>query len=102
MKILRGVGGLRNLDVVFGGELQKPLDTGAGVFRSLAFVAVRQEQDEAGEQVPLGLPGGDELIDDGLRDVYEIAELGFPENESLGIVAAVAVFEPENAGLGQG
>ena len=40
MKILCGVRGLRNLDIVLRSELQEPLDAGAGVFRSLAFVAV--------------------------------------------------------------
>ena len=101
MKILRGVGRLRDLDIVFRGELEEALDAGAGVFRSLAFVAVRKKQDEAGEQVPLGFAGGDELIDDGLRDIDEVAELGFPEDEGFGIVAAVAVFEAEHAGLGE-
>ena len=101
VKILRGVRGLRDLDVVLCGELNEALDAGAGVFRSLAFVAVGEKQHEAGEQVPLGFSGGDELIDDGLRDVHEVAELRLPEDESLGIVAAVAVFEAEYALLGE-
>src|ERR1022692_4693798 len=96
MKILRGVRGLRDLDVVFRGQLEEALDAGAGVLRSLAFVAVREKQDYAGEQVPLGFAGGDELVDDGLRYVHEIAELGFPKDEGFGIVAAVAVFEAEH------
>ena len=101
MKILRGIRRLRDLNIVFRGELQEALDAGAGVFRSLAFVAVGKKQDEAGEQAPLGFAGGDELIDDGLRDVDEIAELRFPENERFGIVAAVSVFEAEHARLGK-
>ena len=55
VKILRGVGRLRNLNIVFRGELQEALDTGAGVFRSLAFVAMGQKQDDAREQAPLAL-----------------------------------------------
>ena len=101
MKILRGVRGLRDLDIVLRGELQEALDAGAGVFRSLAFVAVGQKHHEAGEQAPLGFSGGNKLIDDGLRDVYEISELRFPQNQGLRIVAAVAVFEAEHAGLGK-
>ena len=101
VEILRGVGGLRDLDVVFRGELEVALDAGAGVFRALAFVAVRQQHDQAGEQVPLGFAGGDELVDDGLRAVGEVAELGFPEDQRFGIVAAVAVFEAEHAGFGE-
>src|SRR5271157_1214847 len=102
MKILRGVRGLRDLDVVLGGELDEALDAGAGMFRSLAFVAVREKQDQAGEKVPLGFTGADELVNDGLRNVDEVAELGFPENERFGIVAAVAVFEAEDSGFGEG
>src|ERR1039457_5266062 len=96
VKILRGVGRLRNLNIVFRGELQEALDAGAGVFRSLAFVAMGQKQDDAREQAPLGLASGNKLIDDGLRNVHKVAELGFPEDERFGIVAAVAVFEAEH------
>src|ERR1035438_1238135 len=73
MEILRGVAGLCDLDIVLGGELDEALDSRAGMFRTLAFVAVGQEQDDAGEQVPLGFSGADELVDDGLRDVDEVA-----------------------------
>src|SRR5580693_3052393 len=71
------------------------------MFRSLAFVTVRKKKHDAGEQVPLGFAGGDELVDDGLGYVHEIAELGFPEDQSFGIVTAVAVFEAEDTGLGK-
>jgi len=81
VKILRGVARLRDLDVVFGGELDEALDSRAGMFRALAFVAVREQHDDAGEQVPFGFAGADELVDDGLRDVDEVAELRFPEDE---------------------
>src|SRR5580704_5746573 len=97
MKILRGVGRLCDLNVVFRGELDEALDAGARVFWPLALVAVGEKQDQAGEQIPLGFAGGDELIDDGLRNVHKVAELGLPENERFGIVAAVAVFEAQNA-----
>src|SRR5438046_10290253 len=80
VEILRGVARLRDLDIVLGGELYEAFNAGAGVLRSLAFVAVGQKQHDAGEQIPLGFTGADELIDDGLRDVDEVAELGFPEN----------------------
>ena len=99
MEILSGVRGLRDLDVVFCGELQEALNAGAGVFWSLAFVAVGKKQDEAGEQAPLGFSGGDELIDDRLRNVDEVAELSFPEDEGFGIIAAVSVFEAEDTGF---
>src|SRR5882672_7785925 len=97
VKILRGVGRLCDLDIVFRGELDESLDAGARVLRSLALVAVGEKQDKAGEQVPLGLAGGDELIDNGLRYVHEVAELSFPKHKRLGIVSAVAVFEAEHS-----
>src|ERR1700752_3540847 len=100
MKILRCVGGLRDLDVVFGGKLDEALDTGAGMFRPLAFVAVRKEHHDAGEEVPLGFAGADELIDDSLCDVDKVAKLGLPEDERFGVVTAVAVFEAEDSGFG--
>ena len=101
MEILRGVRRLRDLDIVLGRELDEALDAGAGMFRALAFVAVGQEHHEAGEQVPLGFSGADELVDDGLGDVDEVAELGFPEDQRFGIVAAVSVFEAEDSGFGE-
>ena len=36
-----------------------------------------------------------------MRDVDEVAELGFPEDERFGIVAAVSVFEAEDSGFGE-
>ena len=81
------------------GELQVALDARAGVLRPLAFVAVRQQHDDAGEQTPLVLAGGDELVDDDLRAVGEVAELRLPEHQRLGIVAAEAVLEAEHRRL---
>ena len=101
MEVLRRVGGLADLHVVVGGELEVALDAGAGVLRALAFVAVRQQHDDAGEQAPLGFAGSDELVDDDLRAVGEVAELRLPEDEGFGIVAGVAVFEAEDGGFGE-
>src|ERR1700677_1623265 len=101
VKILCGVRGLRDLNIVLGAELQKALNAGAGVLRPLAFVAVRQKQDKTGKQVPFGFAGGNELVDDGLCHIYEITELRFPKYERFRIVTTVAVFEAENALLGK-
>src|SRR6202000_2441735 len=87
--------------VVFGGELQKALDASAGMLGALAFVAVRQEQGEAGGGGPLVFAGAQELVDDDLRAVDEVAELRFPQNESFGIVAAETVFKAEASGFGE-
>src|SRR6266404_2114571 len=81
VKILSGSRGLANLHVVLGGELHEAFQAGAGMFRSLAFVAVRQEHYDAGRQIPFILAGADELVDDHLCPVRKIAELRFPQNE---------------------
>ena len=65
----------------------------------LAFVAVREQHDDAGEQVPFGFTGGDELVDDDLGAVGEVAELGLPQDEGLGVVAGVSVLEAEDGGF---
>ena len=69
------------------------LDSGAGVFGALAFVAVREEESETGGFSPLVFGGDDELVDDDLGAVGEVAVLGFPEDEGFGGFDAVAVFE---------
>src|SRR5581483_4355849 len=76
MEILRGVRWLADLEVVGRSQLQKALDTRAGMLRTLAFVTVWQQQHQPREQVPLELAGDDELVDDRLRHVSKIAELG--------------------------
>ncbi len=98
---LGGGGGLGDLDVVLGGELEIALDASAGVLGALAFVAVGEEHDEAGEEAPLGFASGEELVDDDLGTVGEVAELGLPEDEGLGVVAGEAVLEAEAGGLGE-
>src|SRR5579883_2012617 len=47
VEILGGVGGLADLEIVARGQLQEALDAGAGVLRSLPFVAVRQKQHQS-------------------------------------------------------
>src|SRR5260370_41672428 len=71
------------------------------MLRPLAFVDVRQEQQDHGRQIPFVLARADELVDDYLRAVGKIAELRFPQNESLGVIAAEPVFETEAACLGK-
>jgi hypothetical protein len=80
MEILRGVAGLAHLNILFAGELQKAFDAGAGMFGALTFVAMRQQEHQAGRQIPFVFGGADELIDDDLRAVHEIAELRLPQN----------------------
>src|SRR5260370_23892217 len=71
------------------------------MLRSLALIAVRQKHYKARWEVPLVFARADELIDDHLRAVGKIAELRFPQDERLGIVAAESVFETQAARSGK-
>ena len=77
---------LSDLHVIAGAELQEALDAATSVLRPLALVAVRQKHDEASEQIPFVFSGNDELIDDDLRTIGEVAELRFPHHQGFGEV----------------
>ena len=100
-KYCPAVEGWHDLHVVARAELQIALDAGAGVLRALAFMPVRQQQNQSGQQVPLVFPGNDELVDDDLRAVGEVAELRFPHHQRFGIVARVSVLEAHHRGFGK-
>ena len=102
MEVVGGSGGVSDGHIVFGAELKKSFETGAGVFGSLAVVAVGKEESKAGGGAPFRFGGGDVLIDLGLGAVGKIAELSFPEDEHIWAVEGVAVIEAENGGLGEG
>ena len=87
---------LDDLQVVFSAELQEAFEAGGGVFRTLAFVAVREKHDETARLTPLGFGRGDELVDHDLRTVGEVAELGFPDDERVRSFERVAVVEAED------
>ena len=80
VKILCGRGRLADLHVVFGGELHEAFDARAGMFGPLAFVPVRKQKYHAGGKIPFVFAGADELVDDDLRAVREIAELRLPKD----------------------
>jgi hypothetical protein len=63
------------------------------VVRALALVTVRQHQDQRGPLSPLLLRGGDELVDDGLCTVDEVAELRLPQDQRIRPLNGVAVLE---------
>ncbi len=66
------------------------------MLRPLAFVAVREQQHETAVLLPLVLGGHEELVDDDLGAVGEVAELGLPDGERLGVGDRIAVFEAEH------
>src|SRR5687768_6311008 len=71
------------------------------MFRPLPFVAVRQEADEARHAQPFALARRDELVEDDLRAIGEIAELRLPQSERVRLGKRIAVFEAEHGLFGQ-
>src|SRR5262245_49177437 len=96
VKIIRGRGAVRDLPVVLGAELEIALEPRRGMFRPLALIAMRQQEDEPRHAEPFALARGNELIDDDLRAVGEIAELRFPQHERVRLGEAVPVLEAEH------
>ena len=80
---------------------RKRSSAAARVLGARALVAVRQQQREPRGLAPLGEAGDEELVDDHLGAVHEVAELGLPEHERVGRLDAVAVLEAEAGLLGQ-
>jgi hypothetical protein len=101
MKVLRGGGRVDDLQVVFGSQGQKPFDAGATMLGACPLKAMRQEHRDSAEPAPFVFGAGDELIDDDLRHVPEIAKLGLPANERFGMIQAVAVLKAKHADFGQ-
>ena len=82
VEVLRGRRRIDDLHVAFGAEREESLQPRARMLRPLAFVAVRQQHHQAAVLAPLLFGAGDELIDDDLRAVHEVAELRFPHHET--------------------
>ena len=95
VEVLRGGRAVRDAHVDVCGQLQEPLGARAGVIGPLAFVAVRQQQDERGLLSPLGARRQHELVENQLRAVDEVAVLRLPDHEPLGRLHVVAVLEAD-------
>ena len=101
VEVLRGRRGVADLDVVLGAGQQHTLDTGRRVLGALALVAVGEQEHEAAVLLPLVLGADDELVDHDLGAVDEVAELGFPHDECVGVGQGVAVLETEGGVFAQ-
>ena len=101
MEVVGGRGQVAHRHVALGAELQIPLQPGRGMLRPLTLMAMRQQQRQAGHAQPLGLTAGEELVDDHLRAVGEVAELRFPQHQRVRVGQRVAVFEAQHAHFGQ-
>ena len=98
---LRGRRRHADLHVVLGTELQIALGPRGRMLGALPFVAMREQHDEAADAAPFRFAGRDELIDDDLGAVGEVAELRLPDDEPLRIGRRVAVLERQHRILGQ-
>jgi len=92
-----GRGGIDDLNIVLGGEPEEALEARAGMLGAHTLEAVRQQEHEATELLPFVFAARDELIDDWLRDIPEIAELRFPKDEGARAIEAETIFESEHA-----
>src|SRR5436190_18163248 len=92
---------LDDLHVVVGRELHEALEARRRVLGALTLVAVRQHERQAVRASPLDFARGDELVDDDLRAVDEIAELRLPDDERVRLGAGIAVLEAEHRLLGE-
>ena len=101
VEILRRCARNDDLHVVDRRQSEVSFEPCTRMFRPLPFQAVGQQHDEAAEAVPFFFGAADKLIDDDLGDVGEIAELGFPHDQPVGEVEAVAVFKTEDGRLGE-
>src|ERR1019366_10382221 len=99
VEVLRRSGRVRDPQIALGGQRQEALEARRGVLRARALVAVRQEQRQPRALPPLRQTGGEELVDDHLCRVDEVAELRLPDDERLGGFLAVAVLEAHAADL---
>ena len=90
-----------HLQIVLGAQLQIALQPGRRVLRPLALVAVRQKHGQARHTQPLALAGGDELVDQHLGAVGEIAELSLPKGQGPRLGQGKAVLEAQHRHLRQ-
>src|SRR5450631_3576648 len=66
------------------------------MLRSLPLIAVWQHADEAGHAQPFAFARRDELVEQYLRAVGEITELGLPDRQRVRLRQRIAVLEAEH------
>src|SRR5579872_5343644 len=101
MEILRRGGWINHLDVLLRREREKAFETRTGMFGAAPFKTVRQQEDQARQPTPLVFRADNELIDNDLRGVDEVAILRLPENQAFGRIQAVTIIETKNTSFGQ-
>src|SRR5689334_25173475 len=99
MEVLRGRRRIGDDEVVLGAELEVALQPRARVLRPLPLIAMGQEEHESRVLAPLCAISREELVDDGLSNVREIAELCLPEHQVARSRRAAAVLEADDPAL---
>ena len=101
VKHLRRRGWYTDLNIVFSTQLQESLESGRRVLRTLSLVAVWQEQRQATHAAPFCFAGADELINNHLGAIGEIAELAVPDHQRVRFCRGIAVLESHHSFFGQ-
>jgi hypothetical protein len=88
VEVLRRGGRVGDPQVVLGGQLQEAFDPCARVLRPVALVAVREEQRQPRALTPLGVTGGDELVDDDLGPLAKSPNCASHRTSASGVATA--------------
>src|SRR5215216_6454307 len=83
MKILCRGGWIYNTDIRLSRQAQEALNAPAGMIGALTLVPVRQEQYQRRSPAPFGAARKQELIDDRLGVIDEVAILRLPDHEAF-------------------
>ena len=67
----------------------------------LTFHAMRQQHNETRLPYPFGLTAGDELVNDALGGVGEVAELSFPDHQRVRVRHRVSQLEAQDSVLAE-
>ena len=96
MKELCGCRWIDSFKIIARCHLQKALESCGGMLWSLAFITVRQKQNESSGTVPFHFSAGHKLIEDHLSAVGKIAELRLPDHECIGISLGISQLKSHN------
>src|SRR5205823_6980969 len=101
VEVIRRRAWIEDPDVALRGKLQEPFKPRARMFRAAALIGVGKKKGEPRRLTPFGKSRDDELVDDDLRAIREIAELRLPADQCIRCIGTVAVLEPERRILRQ-
>lgn len=82
-------------------ESQEALNAARGMFRARTIITMREEHDETGLDVPLGLTRRYELINHDLCAVCKVAKLSLPEDKSVRIGLGIPLLKAKHCVLRQ-